>query len=144
MEAWVSYWPLLVWTHSPKIQVRSLDHAWIPEKQTDGDMGQLCPHCLNHVSVNHGSHPDVQETNIWRYESAGLDSQSKSPRMWAWSDNHTQDVQKTNRWRCESAIGHRWSGLTVQTSKDVSMIYSDVQKSNRWRYESAVCHRSIN
>ncbi len=100
MEVWVSYWPSLVWTHSPKMQTCEHDLTItikMSRKQTDGGMSQL-------LAI------------------AGLDSQSKDANMWAWFHNHNQDVQKTNRWRYESAIGHRWSELTVQSSKQVSMI----------------------
>ncbi len=100
MAVWLSYWPSLVWTHSPNMQTCEHDPTItikMSRKQTDGGMSQL-------LAI------------------AGLDSQSKDANMWAWSHNHNQDVQKTNRWRYESAIGHRWSGLTVQRCKHVSMI----------------------
>ncbi len=75
-----------------------------------------------------------------------VDSQSKDAYIWTWPNNHARlsrkeidgetgqamptlvwthisdsIVQKTNSWRYESAIGHHWSEVTIQTSKNVSM-----------------------
>ncbi len=94
----------------------------------------------------------VQETNWWRYKSGcgntGLDLQSKSPNMWAWSNNHTQISRKQTNGGMSQLLAI--AGLDSQ-SKDPNMIawsyvsinqrsHPEVQETNIWRYESAICH----